>query len=455
MLQRRYTPGPFVLSYLFLLASGLIVGFLLFVGVSYLQAIPPIAEVFSNSEATVRSNALTIALTATGGFAVVAGLYVNYRKQRNEEAAGVRDQDRIFTERFNAAAALLSSEAAAVRLSGVSSLVRLADDSFRDREACLSTLCAYLRLPVALKESAPDDQRPDVERLADRSQWLDSSEWEVRRTVLNVVITKLDRNGNPRHHWKTDLVDFDGAVLIDLTLVGARFDAELKFQRVTVVGDFSRVAACTFTATVSWNQARFLCQSGFDSCIFEQQVFLFGARFFDRMHIYRCVLKKHLSAASAQFDDKFVVAESTLAGYVTFTRASWSGLALFRETDFAELRRRDAQEASASSPPVTDDALDFNESVLGGGLRLQDCIGHVYLCLRSSKISGVLDASVDQVDLRGADLSGVVVDPTGPAFRPGKVCMDADTRLPDGLVLDELSTVAPPVHPAGSRSVWS
>ena len=38
------------------------------------------------------------ALTVVGGAGAVAALYVAYRKQRNDEAGHLREQDRLFTD---------------------------------------------------------------------------------------------------------------------------------------------------------------------------------------------------------------------------------------------------------------------------------------------------------------------------------------------------------------------
>ena len=294
-LRKRYAPGPFMSSYLALLLIGLALGCGLFLLMLKLQSVPVTSVQFDEKQAVARSDALKVALTAAGGFAVVAGLYVNYRKQRNDEASGIREQDRIFTERFNAAANLLSSEAAAVRLSGINSLVRLADDSARDRDTCLSTICAYLRLPVRLRQGEESVDQEWEDRIADRSQWLDQPEWEVRRTALAALLRRLDRSHDRATYWDTERVDLEGAVLVDLHIEKAEVAAELGFEKSVVVGDHASLSDCQFYSTVSFRGVH--CAVGFSvmSCKFHARTYFFTAAFagstlFVDLHVQSFVL---------------------------------------------------------------------------------------------------------------------------------------------------------------------
>ena len=95
-----------------------------------------------------------IALAVVGGIGGLVALVVAYRKQRfaerehvRAEAAVVREDTKLFTERFGKASEQLGSDKAAVRLAGVYAMASLADDWAEGRQMCIDVLCAYLRMP--------------------------------------------------------------------------------------------------------------------------------------------------------------------------------------------------------------------------------------------------------------------------------------------------------------------
>ena len=120
---RPYSPGPFALIYAGLLLAGLAAAVVVYAVL--VSAVPGMAG--------NRTDTMKTALLVIGGSGALAALYVSYRKQRTDEANHVRDQDKLFTERYTAAVAQLGNEAAAVRLGGVYALARIADDSKQDR----------------------------------------------------------------------------------------------------------------------------------------------------------------------------------------------------------------------------------------------------------------------------------------------------------------------------------
>ncbi|NUR00858.1 MAG: hypothetical protein HOY79_31330 [Streptomyces sp.] len=143
-----------------------------------------------------RADTVKAALLVIGGSGALAGLYVAYRKQRTDEANHLRDQDKLFTERYTAAVAQLGNTAsAAIRLGGVYALARIADDSARDRPTCLEVLCAYLRMPYD-----PDDA--DAE----------PAERQVRSTAQVAIAARL----RPDHpgFWADAQIDLTSAYLI-------------------------------------------------------------------------------------------------------------------------------------------------------------------------------------------------------------------------------------------------
>jgi hypothetical protein len=130
-----------------LIIAGLVISGGIYYGLTLAQRVPPLGETFDEKLVSARYEAVKVALTTTAGIAAIAGLYVTYRKQRNDEANSLRDQDRTFTDRMAAAAGLLQSVDPVVRIAAANAIARLGDDSSRDRPACVSMLTAYLRRP--------------------------------------------------------------------------------------------------------------------------------------------------------------------------------------------------------------------------------------------------------------------------------------------------------------------
>jgi uncharacterized protein YjbI with pentapeptide repeats len=204
-----------------------------------------------------RMDVAKTALLVTGGSGALAGLYVSYRKQRTDEASHMRDQDKLFTERYTQAAAQLGSEKAAVRLAGAYALGRIADDSERDRPTCLRVLCAYLRMPYDPKSQ-------------------DFTEQVVRTTIQDVLAERL-RPGNPGF-WQDADIDLRDAHLIELrwmrtrirelNLEGATFGGGANFDGAVFTGD-AWFTGVTFTFYAELQEARFEAIADFDKAEFE------------------------------------------------------------------------------------------------------------------------------------------------------------------------------------------
>ncbi|ACU77759.1 conserved hypothetical protein [Catenulispora acidiphila DSM 44928] len=227
---RIYQPAPFAAIYTALLIAGvfgaMVVYFLLLT--------------FVPGAKSARLDVAKTSLLVVGGSGAVAGLYVAYRKQRTDEATHVRDQDKLFTERYTQAVAQLGSDKAAVRLGGVYALARIADDSERDRPTCLKVLCAYLRMPY--------DPNPDTG---------DKAEREVRTTAQMVLAERL-RPGHPGF-WRFAEVDLSHASLFNLDFSNVEID---EFRAVKV----------TFQGVASFDEATFHALLDFEQVTFEEYV---------------------------------------------------------------------------------------------------------------------------------------------------------------------------------------
>ena len=148
--------------------------------------------------------------------------------------------------------------------------------------------------------------------------------------------------------------------------------------------------------------------------------------------------------------------ESTLNGYVSFNRSTWSRLALFADLNVSGLNQDDDDEDDEEGDDaVTKDILDFSECNFHAGFRLRSLRGDPYLVLQGSKARGPAELKIRRVDLRGVDLRNVDIGDEGSAFEAGEVCVDVETRLPVTFSLLSLPAVAPPVFGSLGRDYWA
>lgn len=403
-LHRPYSPKPFPVIYVGLVVLGGILAAAAYVGILRIQSLSILGTVFDEKQAQARLEALKVALTTVAGLAAAAGLYVGYRKQRVEETNSSREQDRVFTERFSSAAALLASDNAAVRLAGVQAFARLADDSPRDRYTCLSALCSYLRLPVRLVESPdPSEEVDPRRRVAHREQWLDPDEWDVRRTGLRLLLARLAiQTGHP---W-----DLRDSVLIEPDFAEGLIAAGIDASRSALVGDI-HIASAVFRDI-----------SQFNGCYFSGSLNVTGA------------------SAVLTFDESTVDGRFRFRLTADFARdPSWGLLPTFERCTFAGGGEflADLSEFVAYSDPSN---------------RLQKAVWALFydglspfprfdastvtLKLLDSSFAGAVLLSSAAVDVRGADFSRVksfqiaVYDASAEV---APLFWDATTRWPDGV----------------------
>lgn len=346
-----YRPGPFAAIYAGLLAAGLAAAAVVYYVL--VHDVPGMAK--------DRADTLKTALLVIGGSGALAGLYVSYRKQRTDEANHLRDQDKLFTERYTQAAAQLGSTAAAVRLAGVYALARIADDSERDRTTCLEVLCAYLRMPYD-----PDTAEP--------------AERQVRTTAQTAIGKRL----HPDHpgFWAGAEVDLSGAHLIDLgfseitadTFIasGATFAGETRFEGATFRGVASFHKA-TFNGYVGFLKAMFgwatvfvgatfdVAAFGgatfgkdarFDGTAFGGDVWFEGTTFSGDVRFDGATFSERATFAGARFSGNAAFGGVTFNGDAGFSGATFSERAGFSGATFSGVAGFDGATFSRADPPA-------------------------------------------------------------------------------------------------------
>ncbi|MBM7507109.1 hypothetical protein JOE61_000923 [Nocardioides salarius] len=147
-------------------------------------------------------------------------------------ATAARLESEGLAKRFQDAASQLGHDQPAVRLAGVYSLARLADDWPDQRQTCVDVLCALLRMQQKMKTYVEEQQYPiDLP---------DDGDQQVRRTVMELISSRV--NG-------TDAL-WAGC---DFNLAYARL-ADFKLRNATISGKVILNGAiieggCSFTRT--------------------------------------------------------------------------------------------------------------------------------------------------------------------------------------------------------------
>lgn len=208
-----------------------------------------------------------VALAVAAGTGAVVALALNYRRHRLEESQSHRDDQRLFTDRFQSAADQLGHERPAVRLAGVHALARLADDWDAQRQMCIDVLCAYLRLPATTGlATSPGDTDPDTAG-ADCPKapaTTSAEEREIRQTIVRLITAHLQpitAEAAPPVSWQGNSFDFTG-VTFDAgryDFRGAQFSGgSVDFSRAQFSGATLDFSEAQFSgATVNFSEAQF------------------------------------------------------------------------------------------------------------------------------------------------------------------------------------------------------
>lgn len=179
-----------------------------------------------------------IALGLAAGVGAAVAVIIGYRRARVEETASHRDDQRLFSSRYQDAADLLGHDKAAVRLAGIYALSRLADDWTQQRQQCLDVLCAHLRLPYDPQKCEP-------------------GEGEVRLTLIRLITAHLRPEATTS--WCGHDLDFTGAVFDGGNFSRAVFSGgTVSFVGAKFVGGSVDFSSAEFSgATVQYKGAEF------------------------------------------------------------------------------------------------------------------------------------------------------------------------------------------------------
>lgn len=287
---------------------------------------------------------LALGVVAAGGAAIA--LVVNYRRQQHLERddVGKRDQIRLFTERFGAAAAQLGGDRPAVRLAGVYAMAALADEWSTRRQQCVDVLCGYLRLPYT-GEPPPGhpelvvEQRHYAGGTIQRTETTtyQTGEIQVRQAIVDTIRQHLQAHAE--QSWSDLTFAFTGATLVDVSFSGATFSGERTwFDGATFAGDYTLFTGATFSGDRTWFAGATFSsdRTWFDGATFSSEDTMFeGAEFSgeDTMFDGAVFSSEQTWFAGATFSgDRTSFAGAEFVGdYAWFDEAKFSG----KHTSFA------------------------------------------------------------------------------------------------------------------------
>jgi pentapeptide repeat protein len=300
-------------------------------------------------------DAIRTAATVAVGAGGAAGLWLAARRQRtNEIVLNMREQaqaleqvhrervaaaaeadagERRITELYAKAADQLGSDRAPVRLAGMYSLERLAQNNPALRQTVVNVLCAYLRMPYELAVGR------EVESSFDRQQ-----ELQVRLTAQRVLSAHLGP-GHPRkvvvdrfsmesdsdlsrNFWDGVSVDLTGATLVNFEFRNARV-GDAYFADVSFVGDtlFSGVRV---SGVASFERSTFSGIAEFSASSFLGQVTFAGATFLGSASFWDATFSEETSFAGASFhgdvqlaQPEIDLADVLVVGAAQDTRRLW------------------------------------------------------------------------------------------------------------------------------------
>jgi uncharacterized protein YjbI with pentapeptide repeats len=270
--------------------------------------------IFAGDNSGARVRMIEASLAVIGGAGAAVALVVNYRRQqvleeqnnraadqeafdRNEVLAR-RDIDRqeTLTKHFSDFTNQLADDRVPVKLAGVYSLFRLADEWKEHRQQIIDVLCGYLRLPW------PDENEEQATKV----------EQEVRQTILREMVARMKEGGT----FTEDVYSYH--------FTRAVFPFSTSFQYVIFTGncDFSDVCF----AYVDFYESKFNGSADFIGC-----------RFVGNFPGYSSVFLNVHFEGIADFTD--AIFEEGLADFKgsTFYRAAYFTKVCFQRVDFSRV----------------------------------------------------------------------------------------------------------------------
>jgi uncharacterized protein YjbI with pentapeptide repeats len=262
---------------------------------------------------------------------------------------------RRVTELYGKAVEQLGHANAAVRLGGLYSLERLAQDHDQHRQTVVDVICAYLRMPFEPPHPAlsPDHHRPT--RDGDTSHHADDirQELQVRLAAQRLLARHLAMPetkpsveqpvATPNSYWAKMLIDLSGSHLIDLDLSychlhhadfrAARLSGYTGFKETRFSGD-ARFRGARFNGYAGFKGTQFVGAAVFGRAEFRGDAWFGGARFGGDAVFGGVRFSSDTGFGEALFDGNAWFGGAEFSGDATFGKARFSGDAGFGDAQF-------------------------------------------------------------------------------------------------------------------------
>ncbi|MBB4777689.1 pentapeptide repeat-containing protein [Actinomadura livida] len=276
---------------------------------------------------------LKLVFALVAGVGALVALVTAYRRQRVDEAAGERAERVQAHVEYGQGVELLGHDKAAVRLGGLYSLERLAQDHPYYRQTVIDVVCSYLRMPFRATPAEHDDQSEQAEQFDDRTA--QEPELQVRLTAQRLLkrhLTVTEPGNEPSTFWDGIDIDLTGAHLIHLdftdcrpasaTFTNAHFSGEAKFRGARFIGQV-RFDGAQFGGDARFGEAQFGGSARFE-----------GAQFRREARFAKAQFAGPAGFEGAQFGGDARFGEAQFGEYVGFEGAQFSGNASFSEAQF-------------------------------------------------------------------------------------------------------------------------
>ncbi|GAB3960123.1 hypothetical protein GCM10029978_008600 [Actinoallomurus acanthiterrae] len=294
-------------------------------------------------DTTAQLELIKIVLGLVAGVGALVALVTAYRRQRVEEAAGERAEriqahaeqvardnahdatERRVTDLYCQAVEQLGHDKAAVRLGGLYSLERLAQDHPQHRQTVIDVVCAYLRMPFEPSRSA-DGLDGDVQA----RQELQARLGAQRLLFRHLTVTEPSEEDV---YWARTLIDLTGAHLVDFDFTRCRpHRADFRNARFTGIAGFS---GAEFIGEARFHGVEFRDAARFGGALFHEDAGFGGAQFSGDAGFSGATFGGIARFDGAQFAQAAGFSRARFGGQAGFGGAMFGGDARFDEAYFA------------------------------------------------------------------------------------------------------------------------
>ncbi len=305
--------------------------------------------IFAGDNSGARVRMIEASLAVIGGAGAAVALVVNYRRQqvleeqnnravdqeafnRNEVLAR-RDIDRqeTLTKHFSDFTNQLADDRVPVKLAGVYSLFRLADEWKEHRQQIIDVLCGYLRLPWRDEEILvliPEEER----RTKVNPAW--TTEHTVRETILREMVKRMQQGGTfveAAYAYNYSGATFSG----DAYFMGSTFARVSQFVKTTFSGDARFGAIDVIGGPDSdGGPATFSGDAYFMDCMFKRKAQFWKATFLGQVYALRAIFNERANFIDVTFGQSLEMNRAKFKDGVNFHRVDFQGDVEFIETKF-------------------------------------------------------------------------------------------------------------------------